>query len=449
MARVYFLYRSQKDKATLTVRLQDKFSDQTFYQFEAKTDIHVTKIFWEVTRLKKRSSLTGDQKNELDKYNEDTDSLDDLIIKQYVIDKPKPSDKKWLSNILKEHYTPKVEAKVYPVFLVDFIDSYLEDKKALNDLKESQRKRFTTTKNKLIKLEIATNKKYLIKDVNDIFKADYIAYSEKLKYSINTQNNEFDRIKTVCRYAQKKGIEVSNSLTDKEFKISNEKAPKIYFELEEIEKIENVVLKHDYLENAKDWLLISVYSGQRISDFMRFTKHMINTDENNRSFIIFTQVKTGHEMYLPVRTEIKNILDKRKGEFPRRISDQKYNDYIKEVCKEAGINTMCKGKKRICITPEKKKPTKNDYRDVLGDFEKWEVTTSHIGRRTFATLNYGEIPTPDLMYFTGHTTEKEFLNYIVRPDYDKAKRAYDSFNKKESKQKHIPQFTVIKNASNQ
>lgn len=449
MARVYFLYRSQKDKAALTVRLQDKFSDGTFSQFEAKTNIHVSKEFWKTTRHKKRSNLNGDQKNELDSKNDDTDLLDDFIIKQYETDRPKPCDKKWLSNILKEYYAPKVETKVYPIFLVDFIDSYLEDKKALNDLKESQRKRFTTTKNKLIKLEKFTNKKYKIKDVNDIFKADYITYSEKLKYSINTQNNEFDRIKTVCRYAQKKGIEVSDSLTDKEFKISNEKAPKIYFEIEEIEEIEKVTLEHDYLENARDWLLISIYSGQRISDFMRFTKDMINTDESNRSFIIFTQVKTGHEMYLPVRNEIRNILDKRNGEFPRRISDQKYNDYIKLVCKEAGINTMCKGKKRICIVPKKKKPTKSDYRDVIGDYEKWEVTTSHIGRRTFATLNYGEIPTPDLMYFTGHTTEKEFLNYIVRPDYAKAKRAYDSFNNKESKPKNIPQFTVIKNASNQ
>ncbi len=68
---------------------------------------------------------------------------------------------------------------------------------------------------------------------------------------------------------------------------------------------------------------------------------------------------------------------------------------------------------------------------------------------TFATLNYGNIPTPDLMYFTGHTTEKEFLNYIVRPDYDKAKRAFDSFNKKSSDKKHIPHLSIVKNASNQ
>ncbi|MDQ7917134.1 phage integrase SAM-like domain-containing protein [Mesonia sp. MT50] len=448
MARVYFLYRSQKEKAALKVRLQDKGIEGKFFQFEANTQIHVSKEFWNTARKKQRG-LSGDDKNEIKRVNDSIEPLEEFILKQYEKDAPNEKDKDWLKLALKNYYSPKTEEKKYPVFLVDFIDSYLADKKALNELKDNQRKRIITTRNKLIRLEESISKKYKIKDINDDFKADYIAYSEQQQYSVNTQNKEFERVRTICRYAERRGLEVSKVLNERTFKISKEKAIKLYLEEAEIEQIENVKLKHDYLENARDWLLISIYSGQRISDFMRFTSSMITKDENNRSFIIFTQVKTAHEMFLPLREEIKTILDKRKGEFPRAISDQKYNDYIKLVCKEAGINTICQGKKRECIAPEGQKPTKYDYRNVIGDFEKWKLITSHIGRRTFATLNYGIVPTPDLMYFTGHTTEKEFLNYIVRPDYDKAKRAFDSFSKKKSKPKPIPQLNVIRNASNQ
>lgn len=448
MARVYFLYRSRKEVAALKVRLQAKGTDDKFFQFEANTQIHTSNEFWNKARKKQRD-LSGEEKNEIKRVNNNIEPLETFIIEQYENDNPNASDKDWLKLVLKDYYSPKQEEKKYPVFLVDFITSYLADKKALNELKESQRKRINTTRNKLIRLEKNIAKKYKIKDINEDFKADYISYSEQQKYSTNTQNNEFERIKTICRYAERKGLKVSSVLNERSFKINKEKVPKIYLEASEIERIENVKLKHDYLDNARDWLLISIYSGQRISDFMRFTSDMINEDENNRSFIIFTQIKTGHEMYLPLREEIKSILDKRNGNFPRAISDQKYNDYIKLVCEETELNTICQGKKRECIAPEGQKPTKYDYRDVVGDYEKWELITSHIGRRTFATLNYGIVPTPDLMYFTGHTTEKEFLNYIVRPDYDKAKRAFDSFNKKKSKPKPIPQLSIVKNASNQ
>lgn len=458
MARVYFLYRSKKEKGALTVRLQDKRNEPKlqvknkekesyFFQFQATTQIHTSKEFWNETRKKQRG-LGAKEKNEIKKINNSIDSLEEFILEQYEKDRPSENQNDWLKLTLKDYYSPTKKEKKYPIFLIDFITAYLADKKAVNELKDNQRKRITTTRNKLIRLEESTSKKYKIKDIDEDFKADYIAYSDKQKYSINTQNNEFERIKTICRYAERKGLEVSNVLNEKSFKINKEKVPKIYLEASEIEKIESVKLKHDYLENARDWLLISIYSGQRISDFMRFTSDMIFEDENNRSFIIFTQVKTGHEMYLPLREEIKTILNKRKGAFPRKISDQKYNDYIKLVCQEAVIDTICKGKKRECVAPKGQKPTKYDYRNVVGDFEKWELITSHIGRRTFATLNYGIVPTPDLMYFTGHTTEKEFLNYIVRPDYDKAKRAFDSFNKK----KINPTFShlsIVKNASNQ
>lgn len=49
-----------------------------------------------------------------------------------------------------------------------------------------------------------------------------------------------------------------------------------------------------------------------------------------------------------------------------------------------------------------------------GNYEKFKLISSHIGRRSFATNFYGEeeYPTPLLMSVTGHGTEKMFLEYI-------------------------------------
>ncbi|GGE42177.1 phage integrase SAM-like domain-containing protein [Psychroflexus planctonicus] len=469
MASVNFIYRSHKENAPLKVRLQDKDVNNDSYQFEANTKIHTSKEFWNGKLKKDKNGKLKDGRNlenysvlpvrllsyqklsgtnlgsQLNEINEKTKNLENFILEKYEQDKPTKENKEWLKSIIKEYYTPKVEKRIYPTILVDFIDFYLQDMKAINELKESKRKRVNTTKNKIIRLQAELNKTYRITDIDDYFKADFVSFSTKYKYSQNTQSGDFQRIKTICKHASKKGLQVNDVIFETDFKITKAKSPKIYLTYEDIDAIKKAELKHDYLENARDWLLISIYTGQRISDFMRFKSDMINTDESGRKFLKFIQQKTGHEMYLPIRSELIDILNKRNGEFPRQISDQKYNDFIKEVCKVAKLNSICEGKKRICLETDKSKATKYDYRDVLGKFEKWELVSSHIGRRTFATLNYSKISTPNLMYFTGHTTEKEFLNYIVLPDKDKANRAYDSFANMDANKTKQRTLEVVRN----
>jgi integrase len=421
MARVYFLYRSLLDKAALKVRLQLNNNTE---QFEANTQIHTSKAFWNDVRKKQRG-LTASEKNEITAVNKKIEILENYILQKFEQDNPSPNQKVWLKEVLNEYYNSSKKTDI-PFYLVDFIEYYIENKKSQNEIKVSQEKRITTTKNKIIRIQKEYNKILKVKDINEDFKIKYVQFSNKYSYAVNTQSKELERIKTICRAANKKGIEVSERLDD--LKIKTEKTPKIYLTLDEIEKIKNVELDSNYLNNARSWLLISIYTGQRISDFMRFTSQMIITDENQKTFIKFDQIKTGKSMYIPVSKDLKALLESNKNEFPNPISDQKYNDYIKIVCMHAKINSVSEGKKRISIAEEDKKPTKNDYRDVVDNFPKWKLISSHVGRRTFATNNYGKIPTPYLIYITGHQSEIQFLNYIVLPDYEKAKLAFDHFN---------------------
>ena len=144
---------------------------------------------------------------------------------------------------------------------------------------------------------------------------------------------------------------------------------------------------------------------------------MIRFEKNKegvlKPLIEFTQKKTGKIMTIPLSSKVIEILNKRNGEFPHPISDQKYNQYIKEVCKLVGINEKVKGSKKLETETDSKK-----YRKQSGTYEKWELVTSHIGRRSFATNYYGKIPTSFLIYVTGHSTEEMFLSYIGKSNKD-------------------------------
>jgi integrase len=157
-----------------------------------------------------------------------------------------------------------------------------------------------------------------------------------------------------------------------------------------------------------------------VSDFMRFTKEMIRYEKNKSDGILkplleFTQKKTTKIMTVPLHKKVMEILDKRNGDFPYSTSDQKYNENIKEVCREAGLNEIVNGSKSVETETGSK-----IYRKQSGTFEKWELVTSHIGRRSFASNHYGIIPTNYLIYITGHSTETMFLNYIGKSNKDKA-----------------------------
>ena len=145
---------------------------------------------------------------------------------------------------------------------------------------------------------------------------------------------------------------------------------------------------------------------------MRFTDKQIRV-ENGKSLLEFTQVKTGKNMTVPLHQKVLEILKKRKGKFPYAISDQKYNAYIKKVCEIAEIDEVVSGSKK-----SETEEGSGIYRKEAGTFKKWELVTSHIGRRSFATNFYGKIPTTYLIYVTGHSTEQMFLTYIGKSNKD-------------------------------
>ena len=438
MATINYLYRSTKAEAFLNIRLLFRIPDKpsrvwnkkkkeysdypyTDCQIEGKTKIKVSKDYWK--KYHKKTRIKGiDIKNKQTEVNNKISELENYILESFNNTDPEKINKDWLKNTINLYHNP-TENITIPNDLTNFFDFYLERKKF--DLSEVRKKRIKVVKHKLQRFEKEQNTFVHISSINEDFKNKYANYCNAQSYSPNTQQTELTIIKTVCNYARKMGLETHPDLN--ELRIKGKATNPVYLNFTEIEAIKNLELNNERLDNARDWLLISCYTAQRVSDFMRFNPEMIRY-ENGRFFLDFKQQKTNKLMSIPFIKEARELLNKRNGNFPKAISHQKHNDYIKEVCKLAGLDELTKGKIMTCIAPEKEKPGRNDYRRITGTFEKWELVSSHVGRRSFATNNYGKVPTTYLMYITGHSTEKMFLNYIKKSNKDLAADAYDYFN---------------------
>lgn len=409
MAAVNFLYRSVKPEAFLNIRLLFRHNEKD-YVYAAKTKLKVTKDYWQrLHKLKRPKDV--DVINKQFEIREELNKIESHILNAFHSVNPSLIDKKWLELQLDLYYNPNQGIKELPVTLTDYIDYYIDVRS--QEIKPASKTKFNVIKNKLIRLENFIGKKVLIKEVNENFKVEFVNFCKKEKYANNTIQRELGLIKTFCKHARTSGLEVSSQLDN--LKLKKEKVSHIYLSLEELDMIEKTDLEFEHLENARDWLIISCFLGQRISDFMKFDKSMIRV-ENGKSLIEFTQKKTGKFMTVPLHPKVLSILNKRKGDFPRQISDQRYNDYIKVICRKAKLNQKVKGRRQENIAKDKSE--EKIIRNKEDIYEKWELVTSHIGRRSFATNFYGKIPTSYLIYITGHSSEAMFLQYIGKSNKD-------------------------------
>ncbi len=411
MASITFQYRSTKDFAPIEARFTYK-RDGTYISLYTRTRLGVSKKFWDEYKdgVNFRDAEKANLKKEVDDH---CHQIQQHIINEYQNTSQGKINKDWLTNIVRLYYTPATQPEEIPTDLIGYWKYYLELRKHELEDKVRSYQKWITVMNKLDRMQIALGREYQIKEIDEEFKKEYVNYCKGESYSNYTITKEFSYIKTVCRHARRKGLEVSRDLDSLKLKLKRPPTPKVYLSFDEIRKIKQIQVLPDYLDNARDWLIISCYTGQRISDFMRFDKSMIRKAKG-RSFIDVKQKKTGKVVTIPLLPEVVRILDKRAGQFPRAISHQKYNDWIKEVCKKAGLNKMTRGGIRI------------DNRQVMGEYPKWKLVTSHIGRRSYATNYYGKIATSFLKDITGHGTERMLLAYVGKSSKDTAVEAYDN-----------------------
>jgi integrase len=166
---------------------------------------------------------------------------------------------------------------------------------------------------------------------------------------------------------------------------------------EEIANLITVNLQTSIHQKVRDLFLLQIYTFLRISDLKRISPESINIEEQT---LIINQIKTGEKVIIPLTDFCMDILKKYNYTIPK-ISDQKYNYYIKDICKLAGIDNLIEvvrysGSNRI----EEK-------------CAKYELMTSHSARRTGITLLIKRGVAPNvIMQVSGHRKIETLMKYV-------------------------------------
>lgn len=228
---------------------------------------------------------------------------------------------------------------------------------------------------------------------------EYLLCEKKLL--TNTVGKQIKTLKTFLNLATEKGVNTNLAYKSRLFKSLQENVDHIYLTEEELDKLSQLDLSgKKYLDRVRDLFLIGCHTGLRFSDFTQLKKENLQKDKKTFFFNVKT-TKTSERVVIPVKSVVKEIWDKYNGELPRAISNQKMNEYVKEMAKFSGITESVIVKKtsgketRVSIKP------------------KCDLVSTHTARRSFATNAYlSGIPAISIMKLTGHRTESSFMKYI-------------------------------------
>ena len=206
----------------------------------------------------------------------------------------------------------------------------------------------------------------------------------------------------------------------KKFVYSDEETEAVYLTEKEIMMLYDLDLSaNKRLEQVRDLFVFACFVGLRFSDYSNVQPQNIVEVDGELYIKMLTQ-KTSERVIIPCNGVVKEIFVKygeNANKLPRAPSNQKFNDYIKEVAELAGL----KDKGRLTMRP---------------DLPLYNCISSHTARRSFATNLYlSGFPVLDIMKITGHTTEKAFLTYIKVSKLDTAKRLNEHYKKGNEKVK--------------
>ena len=313
----------------------------------------------------------------------------------------------------------ELERKKEPYTLTDIRDSfYLETgkikienitfKRAFNHFIETKKgdwtlgtlKKVNGTLNHLIEFEKINGPIQLDKIDLDFWNSFRDNYFVKTKQASNPTTNKILQVfRQFLRFCIKKEYVRQNIDFDEFNYLKSKEGLKIALNENEVNKLAELDLI-PRLAKVRDLFLLEVLTGQRFSDMHK----LLDRNNISETSITITQQKTGETIKVPLHPKLKTHLTKILNSYPEgipEISNQKFNEYLKEICKAAEFNK--KHSWEIKIGTELIKKTDHRY----------NLVTSHTGRRTFCTLSLkSKIHHETIMKITGHRKYEQFRAYL-------------------------------------
>ena len=284
--------------------------------------------------------------------------------------------------------------------------------------------------NRLAEFEKRRQHIYDFDEIDMNFYRDFIAFLKQVPYNRNTIGKTIKILKTVMQCAKEDGCHTNCNYLAQSFKAPKSDSDAIYLTREELDRINALDLSKESpgRQQTRDLFMIGVWTAQRVSDYNHLTRDSIRTetirswDENGNlserqvMTIHVVQQKTGKKVVIPCNKELRALL----GKYPKRlphISEQKLNQYLKELGKMAGLTeeVEVRSTKGGVLTTER--------------LPKYQLIHSHTARRTGATLMYlSGMNVYDICKITGHSNIKTLERYIKADELETVKRITEKYD---------------------
>lgn len=402
----FYLKKAEEKSGRSLIYLQFKYQGHRLVHAFGQT---IDAANWNAKKQRVKSNVqtTADGKHSL---NDLLDNLEKECIRAYNsslkegIPAPESIKARLVSFVNQNSDSPKEDGKFF-LHLDRFINNEIKHKG--RDKSPNTLKTYRTLKGHLLEFEQKTKSTLTFDSINLDFYYKYVSFLRSKELSPNAVSKDIQILKVIMGEAVDLGLTQNLQFRHKKFSVSRDETDAVYLTENEIMHL----YRFDFsgqprLERVRDLFVFGCFVGLRFSDYSDIKpNHIVEID--GELFIKMVTKKTRELVIIPCNPVIKEIFSKYSSspnKLPPAPSNQKFNDYIKEVCEAAKMEEAG----RLSTNPDK---------------PLWECITSHTARRSFATNYYlAGFPTLDLMKITGHRTEKAFMKYIRMSKLDTAKR---------------------------
>lgn len=413
-----FLLDREKDNPTAKLRYRIKW-DGNIVAFNLGYRVEIQKWSTETQRCK-ANTTHGDKKVSASVINRKIqlfESACEKTFQKYEIDGVIPNQdqfREWFNVEIGR--TPKEELKSEKNFF-EIYDMFVNEESINSQWNFRTLQKMKTQKKVLEEFDHDIS----FEKFNEQYLSNYQRYLEGKNHKNSTISKELAALKWFLKWAMKKGYTKSGEFEKFKPKIKNVQKKIIFLNKSELKRFTEYEIPTDksYLEKIRDVFLFQCFTGLRYSDVFNLKRSDVKD-----GYLEITTLKTADNLIIELNSYSRKLLNKYIDvEFEHNkalpvISNQKMNDYLKELAELAEIDelvtqTYFKGNERI--------------EEVL---PKYSLMSTHAGRRTFVcnALSLG-IPPQVVMKWTGHSDYKAMKPYIDIADEIKATamEKFDSF----------------------
>ena len=382
---IRFLKKNKKDLEG-NLRLDCSFKGIRFRKY---LDIRIAETNWNKNKERIKSNYT----NAFD-INKRLDFITSTIKKIYyeLLNDDIPIS----VSVLSEKFDEKINGVSRRTTFFDYANEFIENSRVTKT--KGTCEGYLYTIKSLKEFEKHIRRRIEWSTIDQKFYDDYEVFQYTIK---GNSQNLFGRriidIKAILNNANKLGI--NKYLMYKNFKVKRIVVKKEYLNKEEIQLLWDLDLSDNKrLERVRDIFLVCCYTGVRFSEYKNLKQENIEIGRKGCLINYYAQKNTKYVSTI-CNDNALELLKKYKFNLPH-ISLQKYNIYIKEVCKIAKID------KEIIIHSYKA------GKAIILKKRKFQKISSHTGRRSFITnLIIEGISSTHIKKVTGHSNEKDVNKY--------------------------------------